>query len=392
MDIRESSAPARLPALTGVRGVAALWVVAFHLQSNLGATLGIKLDLPVLRVGYLGVDVFFILSGFILCHVYHDAFRRYTVREHLHFLLIRLARIYPLHGFALICVVLVVMAVPGFAERYDAFFFAPTGFVLSGLLLQNFWSHPIVWNGPSWSLSAEWVAYVAFPLPFLLTRRIAQRWQAVTLAALSLLVLALVFFASHREMNLAGRAGFLRLACEFTAGCLIQRAYQLRPHDGASWSRANLIALVVLAACLLYPPAVPFSVLAFGFLIMSLAHHEGWLNRSLSTKTAVFLGEISYSLYLMHFIVMQMEGWYIGRFPPHGTALKMALSAGLVAAILAVSICTWMWVERPARSIGRTLADRLVPQPPAATMIKAVQQEDARLSSRQAPEAAIPAD
>jgi peptidoglycan/LPS O-acetylase OafA/YrhL len=177
----------------------------------------------------------------------------------------------------------------------------------------------------------------------------------------------------------------LRLTCEFVAGCLIQRAYQLGQSGSFSWSIANFIALAVLATCLLHPPAVPLSVLPFGFLIMSLAHYNGWLNQFLSTRTVMFLGEISYSLYLMHFIIMQIEGWYAARLPATSGALKRSLFSGLVAVILVVSICTWKWVERTARDIGRKLADRLAPpsQPLRERQMRADQDSTSPAASNQ---------
>jgi len=104
--------PKGLPSLTGLRGAAALWVILFHFSFLLRTHLHIPLDLPLLREGYLGVDVFFILSGFILCHVYVSSFKQYKVREHIHFLLIRLARIYPLHLAVMLAFVLAVWLVP----------------------------------------------------------------------------------------------------------------------------------------------------------------------------------------------------------------------------------------------------------------------------------------
>lgn len=360
---KPSAASKSLPALTGMRGVAALWVVAFHLGPPLGRLVGVPVDWPILREGYLGVDVFFILSGFILCHAYASAFRRYTVREHVHFLLVRLARIYPLHAFAMVVLATMVITLPGFVGRYGPTFFRAPGFVTAALMLQNWAPHQLIWNAPAWSLSAEWAAYLVFPLPLLWTRRIRQAHSALLLAALALILMALSFVVLGRSINATGKAGFLRLAGEFTAGCLIYRAYQSGLLGSFPWAKGNWAALFLLGMVLLYPPAVPFVVLPFAFLIVSLAHRQGRLHRFLSSTPAMFLGEISYSVYLFHWMLIQVAEWYADREGLAGTAAGGYLGVVLAASVLVVSTLTWRWVERPARSFGRRLADRLAPQP-----------------------------
>src|ERR1700744_4959496 len=99
-----SSRPQDIPALTGLRGVAALWVVLFHME--------LETPIPIIEKGYLGVDIFFILSGFILMHVYADR-KEFNYNE---FVRARLARIYPLHMLSLVVLGIIVCLLPGFAE------------------------------------------------------------------------------------------------------------------------------------------------------------------------------------------------------------------------------------------------------------------------------------
>jgi peptidoglycan/LPS O-acetylase OafA/YrhL len=357
------SAPQALPALTGLRGVAALWVVGFHLAPGLSTLFGGPAELPLARHGYLGVDVFFILSGFILSHVYTATFQPYSVAKHLHFLLVRLARIYPLHLFALCALAVLVVGLPGFADRLPGYpFFSPGGFVVSALLLQNWWPHQLIWNGPAWSLSAEWAAYMAFPLPLLLARRVPSRAWALALAFSCLLLVSLAFALTGHDINSTGKSGFLRLAGEFTAGCLIFRSFRLGLPERFPCSAANACALAILAAVLLIPGAAPFSVPIFGFLILSLTHSSGRLNALLAGRTAVFLGEISYSIYLMHWMLVQVEAWALARFGVSALGARIASAGLLTASLFVVPMLTWMWVEKPARRFGRRLADRLAPR------------------------------
>jgi peptidoglycan/LPS O-acetylase OafA/YrhL len=141
--------------LTGLRGIGALWVVLFHLTFGRG--------IPVIDLGFLGVDLFFILSGFVLSYV--SITNIDTVPRYLEFLRQRLTRIYPLHLFTLCILAMIVLFVPGFSERYNVPRFEPDAFVASLLLIQNwFYWLPGCWNAPSWSLSAEWFAYLTFPI------------------------------------------------------------------------------------------------------------------------------------------------------------------------------------------------------------------------------------
>src|SRR5258705_5569923 len=91
-----------IPALTGLRGVAAFWVVLFHMEWGS--------SIPIIEKGYLGVDVFFILSGFVLMHVY--AGFETTDFDYVRFIKARIARIYPLHIFALLLLAVLVICFP----------------------------------------------------------------------------------------------------------------------------------------------------------------------------------------------------------------------------------------------------------------------------------------
>ncbi len=149
--------PADIASLTGLRGIAALWVVLYHLTD--------RLRWPVFDAGWLGVDMFFTLSGFVLTHVYADRNMFTTWRSYVGFLMVRLARIYPLHIFALLVVAAVALLVPGYWPPGFAKYplFGLHGLVEALLLVQNW---PFIglnnWHTPSWTLSNEWMAYLMF--------------------------------------------------------------------------------------------------------------------------------------------------------------------------------------------------------------------------------------
>lgn len=327
----------------------------FHLTENVKSAFGTNWDPWLVRDGYLGVDIFFILSGFILTHVYYEAFRPFNRREYWRFLTIRLARIYPLHLFAL-GVLLLLVCLPGFVQRYPPSFFQASGFILSALLLQNWTPQAVMWNGPAWSLSAEWAAYLVFPLLLTLIRSVRTRAGALMGAAISLMLLAGIFIAQDRAMDAVGpKAGLLRLIFEFTAGCFLCRAYREGLPQNFPWGITDGLALAALAACFSWPALAPLSVLPFGYLILSLAQHDGSLQWLTSRKLIVFLGEISFSLYLMHWILIQISEWFASWL---GRSFAQTASVLLLPEMLLVAIVTWHFVEKPARGLGRAIADK----------------------------------
>jgi peptidoglycan/LPS O-acetylase OafA/YrhL len=134
----EMSQRTEISALTSLRGVAALTVLIFHV-------------VPDFR-GYLAVDLFFLLSGFVLTHVYRGF--ELTRQSYFNFLKARLARIYPVH------LMILVVLLPMLNTRPD---FSSGGLLSSLFLMQSPW-HSISWNYASWSISAEWHCYLLFPI------------------------------------------------------------------------------------------------------------------------------------------------------------------------------------------------------------------------------------
>ena len=144
----------------------AWWVVIYHLKDELALLLSKdSLLIHFINAGHIGVTLFFILSGFILTYNYANTFNSLSLSNYLHFLGQRLARIYPVHIFTLVSLLLLIVTanVAGYSlgspERYTA------GKFFEHLFLVNGWSLPIntSWNGVAWTLSVEWLCYLLFP-------------------------------------------------------------------------------------------------------------------------------------------------------------------------------------------------------------------------------------
>src|SRR5262245_59450207 len=168
----QARAMPEIPALTGIRLIAASWVVVFHYRTDLFRLLPRLrfLESPI-SLGYQAVPLFFVLSGFILSYTY---FERYSLRRHAAFVWLRVSRLWPVHAVTLLMLVLFVEALNirrGFA--IDA-----NGYLLSTIpteltMMRGWYSDALVWNFPAWSIHSEWFAYLfLFPIAFVTIRRI----------------------------------------------------------------------------------------------------------------------------------------------------------------------------------------------------------------------------
>ncbi len=237
-----------LANLTPLRGIAALWVVVFHF-SDMVVTIVPTDESQLLHKGYLTVDLFFILSGFIICHVYQSSFQAGVSRTAFrNFAVARFARIYPLH-VATLALTIALVPLTGWDETCD-----PKAIPTNLLLMHSFGIHSIyTWNIPSWSISAEWWAYMAFPL---LVRFLARHKRAAitVMTSLSIIMYLLILYCLPREYSPPGPGnrsldvtfdyGLLRGLAGFMLGMLLYAVYEQRRF--ATIFEKDLTALVLI--------------------------------------------------------------------------------------------------------------------------------------------------
>ena len=356
----------RLPALTSVRFFAALHVCIFHMYAMRIAS-GTGVFHRIASIGYVGVNFFFVLSGFILVYTYAD--RQTPARK---FWWARFARIYPAYLFSLL------LTGPFFYYVCLKIHPAPIPFLIwpqnhlvaSSLLvpaLVQSWipSAALAWNPPAWSLSDEAFFYLLFPV--LLVWLAKKNWRAWIGIALACGVASLACTLGYAVFRPDG-AGFVnddsyftwlnvikffplvRLP-EFVLGACCGFLFLRKSVDRKWGSPLVLIGLAYFATIVALGPYIPYSILhdsaltpGFALIIFGLALRPAWTS-VLEYWPLVLLGDASYSFYLLHSNFLGMI------FQPRGEPLNLPmwrLVAGVMIPI-AVSIAVYKWIESPAR-------------------------------------------
>jgi len=358
-----------LRALTALRGLAAFYVVLLHFSSAVQRhTDGV---IPALAPrGHLAVDFFFVLSGFIMAYSYASDFRARGPSAIPSFLLKRVARVMPLHWFVTILVLAYTLAVsPGFSNAAQPAFNTQHPFrdvAMNLLLLQGTGLAPNM-NGPSWSISVEMFAYFAFPL-FLLAFR--SRKKPVRYLAIGLTLMALIVTAMQSpQLSLdTAEAGwtFARGFSEFGLGVAAYSVYRSGRFKELLGSDRLILGAALLALSMMFLRLWDLvAVLTFPAIILGMAHNQGNASRLLSARFPHFLGEISFSLYLIHFPIAYLQLQALKYFHPELLAKPSAL---MLAALGSLTIIPMAWVvynlvEHPGRAWIRGIAERMQGKP-----------------------------
>ncbi len=369
-----------IPSLTGIRGVAAIYVMLTHAQIVMATYLRSPSinDNLFMYNGFRGVDLFFVLSGFILMHVHENDFGILRARPVADFYILRFFRVYPLNAAVLLLLLPVVLALPGFVDwtrfaggipiRWHDHDFSAPGF-LQTLLLAQTWSivKPGQWNGPAWSLSAEVAGYAVFPLLAWLAWRCRSAALAAACATASLVLLVVAMIAGgHATDNPTAAFGLVRMAFCFMAGIALSRCYRCWS-GGARWaSLLTILSLIWIMTTLLWRPLNLLVVLGFGGMILGLAYRRGPVNAVLESRPSMFFGRISFSFYLVHYIPARLSLWLFD-LRLHDSPLWLRVVSLVVLGGFCVGLATLMhrWVELPSQRLARRVLapTRRVPRP-----------------------------
>jgi peptidoglycan/LPS O-acetylase OafA/YrhL len=362
-----------IDALTGIRGVAACLVIAYHIYPSEDFPWGLH---QLVARGYLAVDVFFVLSGFVMALNYGRMFRNGpTVNGTVTFLLRRVARLYPLYITFLALRVGYSFAAYG-SVQVPGFWFAmnlehPVKDLIANALMIQSWGIARAITNPTWSISTEWGAYFIFPL--ILAPILFRRWAMAILAGL--VGAGLIFLAGymtlHDGMGHNGRLDafdgrtlvpMTRCLGGFVLGIVTFRVYGWAPArrfagSGMGW----LVGLLILGGiCLQLSDMILF--LLFPPLVLCLACDRGWLGRIFSWGPIFQSGVLSYAIYVLHNVWIGPLNWARHELPlqmPQWVA-ETVIAGCLVVSLFGVAVLAHHWVEVPGRRLVRAIGDALV--------------------------------
>lgn len=352
----------QITALTGLRIIAALWVVLHHLSGEIFTLIPqASFAEPIISRGGLGVDLFFVLSGFILTYQYFDRLGpTFRLNEFLHFLKLRIARVYPVHFVTLNLTVALFFAAQfvGVGINQDGAVRTLGAYIQNLFLVHGWADQPYSWNGASWSVSAEWFAYLLFPFAVVALFKVRSRgalWAGVLLPAALYICLqawVLELGTNDRPDNV-----LIRIAVSFTIGCFLARIFANTQTAGSHWRWLTpAMLLTIITLCYVPDLAGSFFILPLGVLVLGLAHGIDVVSRFLSHRPLVYGGEISYSLYMIHGIVLALGRKAI---PADATDWNIALNAlvllAIIGAVVLAAHILYRCVEEPSRKFIRNL-------------------------------------
>lgn len=353
--------PPYLPSLTSLRFFAAAMIVVFHSAGNFGISTQILGYVSIVQ----GVTFFFILSGFVLTYVY-ETFENKA--QFFSFLVARFARIWPLHMVTLLLSVWLI-----YHSIYDpSIFLVNMGMVHGWIPLKKYF---FSYNSLSWAVSTEFALYLCFPF---LVRNWEKTWHIKTMFVFFSLIMTIAvcnhFSLPHNPPVGIGYAGILYISPigrlnEFCFGMVTALVYKKIKHRYQPGEKMGsvieiaVISLAILMICqshelaLFLPPWIGdvgkywvelggVSSIFFAAVILVTALDKGLISNLLSKKLFIFMGEISFAIYLLHQILIQYYSHHIAGSVELSNVLVYCMFLGI---LLVCSYIAWAFVEKPSR-------------------------------------------
>ena len=383
----------RFLALDAMRGICAVFVCLFHFHANSPLQ-----SWGLIRGSWQFVDFFFVLSGFVISYNYEDKIEKGMPARH--FMALRLGRIYPLHIAVLAAfVAMELLALLGPLksnhEPFDAAH-SVSGLISNIFLLRGFSSFGAeTWNNPSWSIATEAWAYLIFAT--LVIMRISN---IKIIALLVIACAAFLLYMTSKGTAVTGDFGLVRCVYGFALGVICAKLWHWMPDFKLStmlWTALELTAIIAVIAFLSTSGETRWTILGpliFAVTVLIFARDGGYINRALSTPLPVYIGALSYSIYMVHVFVQERmanvlnildrktsydfmdtsdpaRGPVIGETVQQGLVLTLVMLAGVIA----VSMLTYKFIELPGQAwTRRALAKYYPAKKPVAPAERAADQ------------------
>jgi peptidoglycan/LPS O-acetylase OafA/YrhL len=381
----------RFAVLDSWRGICALLVAIMHFPAS-----GPLSESLIIRNAYLFVDYFFVLSGFVIAHRYRSSIS--SRAAYLRFAIVRLGRVYPLHlavlavfvAFELLRLTVPALRGDGAAPFSDG---NTIGELINSLLLLNGAGMDVrlTWNSPSWSISAEVWTYLLFGLAVLTLGR--RHW--IVFIPVIAAGMAVIYAWSPDHMDTTWHLGLVRCLYGFSLGALLYHFFGpvlVAHHLNASSPRvtslwATGVELLTLAAILGFVALAgkgAVNILApfvFALAICVFSYEGGALSRLLNRRIFLWLGTLSYGIYMVHIFVQarminaaslveKLTGqafvgpFSIGQeaffgFGIRGAAFGVVMTTVMVALVVVTALVAHFLIEKPGIRLSKAIADRV---------------------------------
>jgi peptidoglycan/LPS O-acetylase OafA/YrhL len=357
-----------IKSLTGIRGIAALWVVLLHYVE----TLNLNKDLyfgKFCSIGIIAVDMFFLLSALVMCLAYSEVFKdKISMSSYVVFMKKRFVRIYPAY-FLWVFMFLGL----GFLKLE----FQVEKIIVNLLLIQNFFSNSTI-AGVFWSLSSEWILYLVFPFLYYILQKNENNYIKIGLiiaCAIGLYVLPVInnyFIDYHKGFYVAPPSGFIgvvtgfnsiiRCFCSYVIGInifLLIKDYNTVNYSLGSFLKyCSIIGIFIIAyfgkSAETYVLTLICSILLISVLYIDRKKGDSFF----ASKAVYFLGQISYSIYLCHMFILFFTSILIKKlFPVQFDLLQPYLVLGSLVLLIPVSYLSYKLIEIKA---GEWLKSKLL--------------------------------
>ena len=334
----------RIPSLDGLRGIAAIGVMLFHFNIFFLPQARLNDILPYLNRAYLAVDLFFLLSGFVMAYVYGRPLALNWRVHWLKFAIARFARLYPLF----VATTLVMIVVAALSHTPIDVSLTRRSLALQPFLLQQ-WTD-LSWNYPSWSISTEAQAYVYFV--FFAGVLLVGRHPGLVVAGCIVVLVSLSVSNSGSLAYFVGLPALLRTLSEFSLGALLYRFQSRDAKFPLKWVGLSAIALASFGLVTHFDFPI---VVGFGCLIYYCVNSQNALSSLLNSRPVVALGNWSYSVYLWHapthYTVMAMFaaiGFPVSNF---GLSDARVLLFATALSVVGISAVSYHYFETPIRRL-----------------------------------------
>ncbi|AZI24764.1 acyltransferase [Pedobacter sp. G11] len=331
--------------LDGLRGVAALAIVAFHFMEVV-----FEFSKNILGHGFLAVDFFFCLSGFVIAYAYDDRLEKMGIME---FFKSRVIRLHPLVIFGSVLGLLTFLFDPfsGTAAQYSigkiTLLFLTSALLIPFPTMEDRYFNNFGLNAPAWSLFWEYVANIFYAF---VLYKLPKKYLIVLVCTAAVILIGVAYHAGSLLGGWAGEnfwEGGARIFYSFIAGLIIYRY---------NWIIKNKLGFIGLSILLLLAFFMPYSsynwltesfvVVIYFPLLVSLG--AGTVATQGLHKLCIFSGKISYPLYMTHYMAIWIFANYYNTYKPEGLKLALVISCGIIA-LVSLAYLTMILFDIPIR-------------------------------------------